>query len=282
MKKVLRAIGGFFAKIGRWIANTAWIQPLLIVGGIFAVIFSIPYIKQAIDDATAAAQVDEDLQYYKARAIDLSYAEKSESQLDRLFTYLEKEDYSGVKKEFGSEKFFLTFVSESCSACKEGSSGFSKLESEFANWGLNGSFKLISVMVDTTNDDGTVYLAKEVLKNHSILFEDLAGDFGEEFREDYALYKNYASSASSLETSINGLATAVNEDGEGFETPTTLFIDVSEEGLKREVSSHGVTAIFFNYTTYVSDSTSFNKGKFLQHCWNYEEGFDPYQNEEKK
>ena len=49
--KVLRAIGGFFAKIGRWIANTAWIQPLLIVGGIFGIIFSIPYIKQAIDNS---------------------------------------------------------------------------------------------------------------------------------------------------------------------------------------------------------------------------------------
>ena len=38
---VLRAIGGFFARIGRWIKETAWIQPLLIVGAIFAVIFAI-------------------------------------------------------------------------------------------------------------------------------------------------------------------------------------------------------------------------------------------------
>ena len=42
--KVLRAIGRFFARIGRWIRDTAWIQPLLIVGGIFGIIFSIPYI----------------------------------------------------------------------------------------------------------------------------------------------------------------------------------------------------------------------------------------------
>ena len=41
---VLRAIGRFFARIGRWIKETAWIQPLLIVGAIFAVIFSIPHI----------------------------------------------------------------------------------------------------------------------------------------------------------------------------------------------------------------------------------------------
>ena len=279
MKKVLRAIGGFFAKIGRWIANTAWIQPLLIVGGIFAVIFSIPYIKSAIDEAVAANQVDENLQYYKNRAISLDGAEKQESRLDKLFTYLETEDYAKVKSEFG-EKFFLTFVSESCSACKEGAPGFSKLDNEFRTWGLQGNYKLHSVMVDTTNDDGD-YLAKEVLKNHSVLFEALAGDFGEDFIDNYALYKNFSSSASSLASSITALATAVNDNGEGFETPTTFFIDVTEEGLQREVSSHGVTAIFFNYATYVSDSTAFNKGKFLQHCWNYDDVFDPYLNEDK-
>ena len=279
MKKVLRAIGGFFAKIGRWIANTAWIQPLLIVGGIFAVIFSIPYIKQAIDNAQAANVVDEDLAYYKARAISLDGAKESNSQLDRLFTYLEKGQYDKVKGEFG-EKFFLSFVEESCSSCKECCAGYKELESKFSTWGLEGSFKLWTVMVDTTNDDGD-YLAKEALKNHSVLFENLAGDFGEDFRQDYALYKNFTSSASSLETSIGNLATAVNEDGAGFETPTTFFIDVSDAGLAREVKSCGVTAIFFNYTTYVSDSTAFNKGKLLQHCWNYDNVFDPYYNQDK-
>ena len=278
MKKVLRAIGGFFAKIGRWIANTAWIQPLLIVGGIFAVIFSIPYIKQAIEDAQAAKTVDEELSFYKGKAISLSGAETHSSKLDKLFTYLEEEKYADVKSEFG-EKFFLSFVEETCSSCKECAPGYMKLQSEFSKWGLDGSFKMWTVMVDTTNSDGT-YLAKEVLKEHSVLFEELAADFGEEFREDYALYKNFSSSASTLETSINALATAVNEDGAGFETPTTLFIDVSSEGLARECVSHGVTAIFFNYTTYVSDSTNFNKAKFLQHCWNYEDVFDPYFNED--
>ena len=45
---VLRAIGKFFARIGRWIKETAWVQPLLIVGGIFAIIFSIPYIVKGV------------------------------------------------------------------------------------------------------------------------------------------------------------------------------------------------------------------------------------------
>ena len=43
---ILKSIGAFFVRIWRWIKETAWVQPLLIVGAIFAVIFSIPYITE--------------------------------------------------------------------------------------------------------------------------------------------------------------------------------------------------------------------------------------------
>ncbi len=48
MKKFFGAIGRFFAKIWNWIKETAWVQPLLIVGLIFGVIFSIPAITKGI------------------------------------------------------------------------------------------------------------------------------------------------------------------------------------------------------------------------------------------
>ena len=63
MKKVLSALGQFFVRIGRWIKDTAWIQPLLIVGVIFAIIFSIPSIVDginSINDRRNSAQ-----EYYK-------------------------------------------------------------------------------------------------------------------------------------------------------------------------------------------------------------------------
>ena len=41
---ILKAIGSLFVKLWRWIKETAWVQPLLIVGAIFALIFSIPSI----------------------------------------------------------------------------------------------------------------------------------------------------------------------------------------------------------------------------------------------
>jgi hypothetical protein len=54
--KVLKAIGDFFVRIWRWIKETAWVQPLLIVGAIFAIIFSIPYFTKWISSPLAGAR----------------------------------------------------------------------------------------------------------------------------------------------------------------------------------------------------------------------------------
>ena len=140
MKNVLRAIGGFFAKIGRWIANTAWIQPLLIVGGIFAIIFSIPYIKKGIDGLAAANTTDEKIEYYKSRAISLDNAKDHNSNFDKLLTWLEEGNAEEVKKAYG-EKFFLSFVTEDCAYCKECVDGFNLL----IPTSTNGDLKVNSI-----------------------------------------------------------------------------------------------------------------------------------------
>ena len=164
---VLRAIGRFFVRIGRWIKDTAWIQPLLIVGGIFAIIFSIPHltkwVKSWVKDETAAEK------YYTSKKLSLKNADKdNKSEVDELFNYLTafaetgKVEESG-KKKFG-EKFFLAIVQESCSECSDRYGAFKTLEN---NWGKGASFaldgedglgtlpfKLHTIYADTTNDDG--------------------------------------------------------------------------------------------------------------------------------
>lgn len=55
MDKLFKAIGGFFKKIWEWIRQTAWVQPLLIVGIIFGLIFSINPIINAIQSAVNAS-----------------------------------------------------------------------------------------------------------------------------------------------------------------------------------------------------------------------------------
>ena len=105
MKNVLRAVGGFFAKIGRWIANTAWIQPLLIVGGIFGIIFSIPYIKKAFE--TEPEEHDYAYEYYATKQLNLA----DNGVADQLLSYLEsgtEESIEKIKNTYG-KKFFLFF-----------------------------------------------------------------------------------------------------------------------------------------------------------------------------
>ena len=274
MKKVLRAIGGFFAKIGRWIANTAWVQPLLIVGGIFAVIFSIPYIKRGIEGLINANKKDEDLIYLQSRSLDLTGAEEGKSKVDTLLTYLDEENYESVKSEFG-EKFYVTFVSESCSACKNGIGGFQRFEQGFkSEFDAEGSFKYYTIFIDTTNDDGD-NLLKKVFTNHEDFFDDVVGQFAE--NEDYPLLKNIdASKKSTLLSNIEAIAKAVTGESD-IQTPTTFLVDVTTLGLAQESFVKGVTEICFNYIDLISDDekNDYTKAKFLANGWKYADVFSP-------
>lgn len=273
MKKVLGAIGGFFVKIGRWIANTAWVQPLLIVGGIFAIIFSIPYIKRGIEGLVNANKKDEDLIYLQDRKISLTNAEEGKSDVDKLLTYLEDGDYASLKTDF-AEKFFLTFVSETCDSCKKGIGGFKRLESGFTSeFDCEGSFKNYTIFIDTTNDDGD-NLLKKVFINHEDFFDDVVGQFGE--NEDYPLLKNVDSSKkSTVLSNILSLAKAVTGESD-IQTPTTFLVDVTTIGQSQESFVCGVSAIFFNYIDLISEEVNdFTKGKFLSYAWKYEDVFSP-------
>ena len=67
--KFLKIIATPFIRIGRWIKETAWVQPLLIVGCIFAVIFSIPYIVRGIQNLSSGE--DDNMAYYNDRKISM-------------------------------------------------------------------------------------------------------------------------------------------------------------------------------------------------------------------
>ena len=114
MKKILGAIGGFFKKIWRWIADTAWIQPLLIVGLIFGVIFSIPSISSAIRNASAHSGSFEFFKSNRVKAGDfLKYYEEGADSLDAKY---------GDKNTVSS--FLLVFVEEDCENCKAAEKAF--------------------------------------------------------------------------------------------------------------------------------------------------------------
>lgn len=264
--KILRPIGAFFAKIGRWIANTAWVQPLLIVGGIFAVIFSIPYIKSAIEKASEG-DASEEYEYYEDHALDFDKGE-----VEDMLNYLEHGSHDEIKSKFG-EKFFLSFVKEDCANCKECVPGFEYIEDKDKKDVTIEGFKLYTILVDKMDEDEEEYLAKPIMREHNDLFNNLATAYAE--NDDYVIYKNLPDQRSGMQKKIETLPEATNKDGEGIDTPITFMYDFTS---KDRFNYNKITAIFFNYVDFIDSSSEvngFTKAKMLADCWNYEGVFDP-------
>lgn len=96
-------------KIWRWICETAWIQPLLIVGLIFAVVFSIPSISSWINDLS------------KSQSHYDFYNDNDISSQDLLKSYIDN-GYSDLADEEGN--FFLVFIKSGCPSCEEDEAAF--------------------------------------------------------------------------------------------------------------------------------------------------------------
>ena len=263
---VLRAIGRFFARIGRWIKETAWIQPLLIVGGIFAIIFSIPYltkwVKSWFNEESAAEK------YFSSKKLSLKNADKHTSEADQLFDYLESyskgEQTAEQEKKFG-KKFFLALVQKDCADCEERYDGFKKLEKEwgsgnFASLKGDESFRLHTIYVDTTNDDGDNLF-------ESIYDRDIVSGLFEEtisamdgVSSEHPYVTN--SGDSSFKTSLEAL-----EERENISTPTTFVIDLTKNNDAYWTSPHGVREVLFSFSGADGDDNAFGRAKTLRNAW---------------
>lgn len=264
---VLRAIGSFFVKIGRWIKETAWIQPLLIVGGIFAIIFSIPYISNWVSswfsDADAATN------FYKGYKVSLDGADKNDSDADALFSYMAKSDAEKTdaeKKKWG-EKFYVVFVQEECAGCETIYKGFDVLDSnwhkgEFAKDGQTESFKMYTIFIDTEDEINDVtenLFQKYFFDRVDYLFEDIIGVMQE---SNYV--KNLASSASYL-TDLQTL-----DDSTNFASPTVFLYDPACENNSTQL---GVSEVLFTVSGKNNESGSYPIARTLFDCWYHQDIF---------
>ncbi|MFA7067582.1 MAG: hypothetical protein GX816_03350 [Erysipelotrichia bacterium] len=247
--QILKAIGAFFVRIGRWIKDTAWVQPLLIVGAIFAVIFSIPSITSWIEGLAEEARSSE--KYYQKFQRSLAGGETSEA--DKLIADIQ----DGDAKNSVGEKFFLVFVSEECSACAEAKNGFEALE---RRW--NGTlapksddlpFKLVSIFTDEDTDEAT---SRETA---FVQFLNRNGDF---FTEAAQIGKDsyYHLNGNSSESDLDTLEAV---DTENFLTPTIMLIDFSED-------YEGVSEVMFG----VPGDTDIQKAELLRDCWDHSGDFE--------
>jgi len=242
--KLLKAVGAFFVRIGRWVKDTAWVQPLLIVGAIFAVIFSIPSITDWVEGI--AEDIKSSEKYYERFQRSLEGGESSEA--DRLLADIQ-EGESPV-----GDKFFLAFVSSECASCAEAKKGFETLESGWAGSlapeSDNLPFNLVTIFTDEVTDQTTTRESAFVqfLSRNSYFFEEAAGIA---YTTDY-YYNNKISDAD--------LGYLESCDEENFLTPTILLVDF-ELG--------GVSEVMFG----VTGDTDVKKAELLRDCWDHANDF---------
>ena len=261
---ILKGIGNFFVKIGRWIKNTAWVQPLLIVGGIFAIIFSIPYISKWVGSwftSGSAAQ-----RYYKNFEVSLEGAEDGNSDVDKLFDYILNPADPGnasAKNKYG-EKFFLAVVQKSCAGCEDRYGGFKTLEQnwktgEFSN--VTGDFKLFTIYADSINDDGDS-LFKSVCERSDVLalFEE-----ANEVLQDGNKHPYATNNSGGNATYTENLEKMILEDK--METPTTFLFDLTSNGIKPGwTSDNGVREVLFSFEA-TGGSDDYAKARTLRNAW---------------
>lgn len=263
---ILRAIGRFFARIWRWIKETAWVQPLLIVGGIFAIIFSIPYLTKWVKSWFNETSASE--KYYSSKKVSLKNAEDHKSDVDNLFDYLisynnTKTASEEGKKKYG-EKFFLALVQEECPNCEDRYGAFKALEE---NWGkgsfteLEGeSFKMHTIYVDSKNSGGDnlfedVYDRSDVTEFFENTISYMNGDSGTDHP-----YKDNCGDTTSYVANVKNLA-----DREQISTPTIFLIDLSDK--KPDwTSPYGVRECLFSFNG-TDGSDNMAKARTLRDAW---------------
>ena len=276
--KILSAIGRFFARIGRWIKETAWIQPLLIVGAIFAVIFAIPHIIDGVkgwfNDSDAANT------FYAQYRLSLTGADKiktgesvGSSDVDKFFTYLEDpEKKSDLLKMTGNqERFFVAFIEKESSSAKDLYGGLKTFKDKWKNAEFaedlkgKGNFKLLTVYTDTTNSDGE-NLFDMVWRNHYQLFEDLAdGNFLP--KTYYAQNEGYQES----NYASNFVVSDEKTEECPMSTPLVMYFDFTEDNPNndRNPAVNGLSDVIFS----VKGDNDLEKARTLKRCWTHTEEF---------
>ena len=263
---VLRAIGAFFARIWRWIRETAWVQPLLIVGIIFGVMFSIKPIYNAIKDAKAKSSSAET--YYRQFQVSLSGGEKSQaSELTNQIYASMGSGKNEIDPSFGlGDKFFLMYVAEDCDKCNSAKGGFEYFEDNYSTLyakNNNEPFNIVTIFTDEVMTDGsdsekTAFI--QYLEKHVDFFERVGGNIW-----DSPYHLNNGISNADIE--------AIQEaDPENFLTPTIMLVDFSATHAD---DNAGVTDVFVGVEEVGSSSNSdANKAEFIYDAWTHQGKFE--------
>lgn len=256
---VLRAIGAFFARIWRWIRETAWVQPLLIVGLIFGVMFSIKPIVEAVKASQQKSESAET--YYRQFQVSLEGGKDSQaSKLTRQIMQSCNDQVNSIDASYGlGNKFFLMFVAEDCDECNNAKGGFEYFQQNFStiySVDNNSSFSVVTIFTDelkTSDKDDEQTIFMEYLEDNSDFFEYAGGTI---YGSPYFINEGIS------EDQIAAIASA---DPEEFRTPTVMLIDFSADC---KDASYGVTDVFVSVEeSGTSGNSDANKAQFIYEAW---------------
>ncbi len=262
---VLRAIGRFFARIGRWIRDTAWVQPLLIVGGIFAVIFSIPgitsWVKSWFNEGNAATA------YYRKNEVSWSGIEDGKSDVDRLFSYLLAPDASenaDAANKYG-KKFFLNFVQEDCTGCESNYEGFKDLQDRWNKYFVpsdNTELKIFNVFIDAEDSNGKLYFTEYVSGDKSNCRYN-------EFFDDAATLRNPF--MNNVDGGGDDYYTQLAANDNSFTSPTIILIDFdfTDDKGRYDLTQCGVTECMYSVAGKDKNDSALGKASTLFDCWEH-------------
>ena len=269
MKKVLLAIAKPFVALWNWIKETAWVQPLLIVGCIFAIIFSIPYIVSGIQSLISD---DDAFEYLEDNMLSMEDTYKGESEADEfLEEYLDVANewtdiYTGeststtaidsFKKKYG-EKMFFVLASSDCDACSNISEALEYLEDYADDLDLNGEYEFYCIITDEEMDEDE----QEDYYDEIEAFVQLYNRWPGYFEDIYiaAQRNNYYNNLSDPASFRDSLANLMDPDD--LEVPVVTVIDLSEENTSRYIT----TQVFFS----IDGETSRTRAIQLADAWNY-------------
>jgi hypothetical protein len=252
----MKPIGLFFGKIfgglWNWIKETAWVQPLLIVGSIFAIIFSIPTITEWVNGI--AESINSPESYYRNFQKTLEGEEDSDAQ-KLIDSMMDNDD------EFG-EKFMVAFVQVTCQFCKEAQPAFKELvENTSRYYGTQesdsisevtkdqfGTFKFYTIFIDETYDfpeDTTTTPFERFLQRNSAFLERTA-----EVARNSPFKVNNQLSEAQIDILESGESNAIS-------TPTVIMYDLSDNSPEEGISELLISvpgANFYDKAVTLSDA----------------------------
>ena len=281
---ILKKIGTPFIAIWRWIKETAWVQPLLIVGIIFAIIFSIPSITKGIQGLMN--QQESDIVYFQQHQLSLKGSKRGEenSQANIFFDNFveaqglwENGDKEGARDLLSSysnngDKFFLFFVQEECAGCTSLKEGAEYLEDNWSTYvtdSKEASFHFQSIIVDQEIDDQ--YYEDENkhpiadLVTYQSYLEFYRIVMGNIQNQRYYINVGIRDGSSGQNTIYSNTEALINTTD--LQTPTIMLLDLTDAN----TSSYIVSEVFYTSdATFSAASDVYGKASFIADAWTYD------------